>query len=302
MAFEHTPVLLQEVLTYLDPQPGGVVVDATLGGAGHARHIVERLGGNGRFLGMDQDPVALSAAEQVLKGAPPSVMFCQANFRDLPAILSDLAFPKLTGLLLDVGVSSPQVDNPARGFSYWEDGPLDMRMNPSMPDTAADLVNTLPESELRRLLKTYGEEPWAARIAKFIVSRRAQRPIERTLELVEVVKSAVPAGARRDGPHPARRTFQALRIAVNDELAALQSLLQQLPGLLAPGGRVVVIAFHSLEDRLVKQSFQQYARGEPPILEILTKRPVFATADEVEHNARARSARLRAAMRTDVPF
>lgn len=308
-AFEHVPVLLEEVLQFLEVRPGALYVDCTLGGGGHARAIMERSDGWARLIGIDRDPQAILAARQVLEPFGENVRIVQGNFKDLATLLDDVAAGQVDGILADLGVSSHQLDTAERGFSYHNE-PLDMRMGPDAPHTAAELLEQLEEDELVHILRTYGEERWADRIAKAIVRRRAQRPIQTATDLAEIVKHAIPAAARRSGPHPARRSFQALRIAVNDELEALRRFLSVAVERLAPGGRIVVISFHSLEDRIVKQAFLNEARGcicppelpvcachRTPRLHILTRKPVVATKDEIEANPRARSAKLRAAMR-----
>lgn len=308
-AFEHVPVLLEEVLQFLEVRPGALYVDCTLGGGGHARAIMERSDGWARLIGIDRDPQAILAARQVLEPFGENVRIVQGNFKDLATLLDDVAAGQVDGILADLGVSSHQLDTAERGFSYHNE-PLDMRMGPDAPHTAAELLEQLEEDELVHILRTYGEERWAHRIAKAIVRRRAQRPIQTATDLAEIVKHAIPAAARRSGPHPARRSFQALRIAVNDELEALRRFLSVAVERLAPGGRIVVISFHSLEDRIVKQAFLNEARGcicppelpvcachRTPRLHILTRKPVVATKDEIEANPRARSAKLRAAMR-----
>lgn len=308
-AFEHVPVLLEEVLQFLEVRPGALYVDCTLGGGGHARAIMERSDGRARLIGIDRDPQAILAARQVLEPFGENVRIVQGNFKDLATLLDDVAAGQVDGILADLGVSSHQLDTAERGFSYHNE-PLDMRMGPDAPHTAAELLEQLEEDELVHILRTYGEERWADRIAKAIVRRRAQRPIQTATDLAEIVKHAIPAAARRSGPHPARRSFQALRIAVNDELEALRRFLSVAVERLAPGGRIVVISFHSLEDRIVKQAFLNEARGcicppelpvcachRTPRLHILTRKPVVATKDEIEANPRARSAKLRAAMR-----
>ncbi|HET7559849.1 MAG TPA: 16S rRNA (cytosine(1402)-N(4))-methyltransferase RsmH [Limnochordia bacterium] len=310
--FEHEPVLLEAVLRHLAPKPGECMVDATAGGGGHARRIGERLAPHGRLIAFDQDPDALSAAAARLADLDLEITWLRSNFRELGARLDALDVRAVDGILFDVGVSSPQFDRPERGFSYRHDALLDMRMDPAAPRTAADLLATCDERELTRIIREYGEERWASRIARFIVEARARAPVERTGQLVELIKAAVPAPARRTGPHPARRTFQALRIAVNDELGALQAGLEAAVDRLAAGGRLVVIAFHSLEDRIVKHVLQEAATGcicpkglpvcacgRKPKLRLLTKRPERAGEAETAQNPRARSALLRAAVRIE---
>ena len=281
-AERHQPVMLSEALDLLNVQPGGVYVDATFGGGGHTRGIVER---GGQVLALDQDPDAHKRAER-LGGV--AIRFVKANFRDLEAVLASQGSPPVNGILADLGVSSFHFDDPARGFSYQQEGPLDMRMGDSGP-TAAEIVNTLPEEELANIIWRYGEERQSRRIARAIVAARAQAPIETTTQLAEIIRRAV--GFRKAG-HPARRTFQALRIYVNDELGALTELLEAAGRVLAPGGRLVVISFHSLEDRIVKHFLR-----DDPRFQVLTKKPLVASAAEQEKNPRSRSAKLRAGER-----
>ena len=297
-----------EVLEYLSPRPGGVYVDGTLGGAGHARLILEATSPDGMLIGFDRDPAALEVARERLASFGERFRPVPGNFSEMGRVLAELGVDGVDGFLLDVGVSSHQLDTAERGFSFLTDAPLDMRMNTLVPGTAADLVNDLDEHELARIIKEYGEERWARRIASFIVKARVDGPIERTLQLVDIIKGAIPRGAWEERIHPATRTFQALRIAVNDELGSLERGLESALGLLRPGGRGVVISFHSLEDRIVKTMFRRYAQGctcpkelprcvcgGVPRLRILTGRPVVAGDVEVAENPRARSAKLRAA-------
>ena len=302
--FIHAPVLVQEVLTWLDPRPGETFLDGTLGGGGHAEALLERLGPQGKLYGLDQDPTALAAAGARLARFGGSFSALRTNFRSLP----DLDLPPLDGLLLDVGVSSPQLDTAARGFSFQQAGPLDMRMDPDGPMTAADLLADAPEAELARIFYEYGEERYSRRVARAIVARRREAPFEDTVDLATVVRKHVPRDP--SGIHPATRVFQALRIAVNDELGALASVLPAAVQRLAPGGRIAVISFHSLEDRLVKQTFRDLERGctcpprqpictcgKQPQLAVLTRKPVTASEEELRCNPRSRSAKLRAARR-----
>jgi len=308
LQFSHEPVLLKQTLEFLNPQPGEVFVDGTVGGGGHSRAILERIGGSGRLIAIDQDQNALAAAEKSLAPWKDNVTFVHANFANIRNVLASMEIYAVDGILLDIGVSSHQLDEDERGFSFHANAPLDMRMDPGATLTAADLVNRLDEKELTRILRDFSEELWAARIAAFIVaSRKANGPIETTSQLVEVIKAAIPAKARRRGPHPARRTFQALRIAVNDELAVLEKGVHEGISCLRYGGRLAVITFHSLEDRIVKKIFQ-YAATDchcPPglpqcvcnkeaLVTILTGKPVQATEEELLKNPRARSAKLRA--------
>ncbi len=317
--FAHTPVLLDEVLEYLQPRPGGVFVDATVGGGGHARAILEALAPGGHLVALDRDPEALDAARGILlplaTGLGVRLDFVHSNYAALDARLDELGLGLVDGVLFDLGVSSHQLDTPERGFSYRADAPLDMRMDPTQGTTAYHLVNGLSEDELTDLIRRFGEERWARRIANFIVCHRQERGlIETTGELVEIIKAAVPRTARRDGPHPARRTFQALRIGVNNELGSLEAALRAACFRLRAGGRVVVLSFHSLEDRTAKTVFRELARGctcppewpvcrcgKQPEIHPLVGRPLQATAGELEANPRSRSAKLRAAERVRTP-
>jgi len=292
----------------LAPRPGGTYLDGTLGGGGHAGLIAELCTpGNGILIGIDQDQEALEAAGERLSGYGNGVRLVHGNFSELEQHLALLGIGQLDGFLLDLGVSSHQLDSGGRGFSFQQDAPLDMRMDTSKGDTAADLVNNLPETDLERIIKEYGEERWARRIAAFIVKARDEAPIERTLHLTDIVKGAIPKAKWEERIHPATRTFQALRIAVNRELESLEQGLRGAIDHLKPGGRGVVISFHSLEDRIVKHIFREYATGctcprqlpvcvcgNQPKVRVLTGRPVMATDEETGHNPRARSAKLRA--------
>lgn len=302
MEFSHIPVLLQPCLDGLAVDPAGVYLDGTAGGAGHSREIARRLT-TGRLVSLDQDPDAVAAATERLKGLPAQVV--QANFREAAQVLAELEIPAVNGALLDLGVSSHQLDDAARGFSYHADAPLDMRMSQAGP-TAADLVNTLSREELTRILRDYGEEPYAWQIAGKIVAARENQPIRTTLQLADLVAGAVPPAERRKNKNPARRTFQAVRIAVNSELDALNEGLDAIFGCLAPGGRLCVITFHSLEDRLVKNKFRRWAQkcvcppeqpvctcGGVPKARLITRKPIEADAQELEQNRRSRSAKLR---------
>ena len=294
----HAPVLLNEVLIALQPYSGGVYIDGTVGAGGHAAAILRQAQPEGRLFGLDQDPMALALAQQQLAPFGTQVTLIHANFEQL----GRLALPQVDGILLDIGVSSMQLDQNERGFSFQTDGPLDMRMNTTTGETAADLVNTLPEDELANLIYQYGEEPRSRRIAKAIVQAR---PIERTLPLAQLIAKVKPGYSRI---HPATQTFQALRIAVNDELGVLARVLPQAIALLKPGGRLAVITFHSLEDRIVKQFFKQESTDclcptEQPFctcqhhatLRLITKKPITAAESEIAVNPRARSAKLRVA-------
>ena len=302
MSFHHIPVLLAECIDGLAIRPDGIYLDGTAGGAGHSKEIAARLT-TGRLIALDQDPDAVAAASQRLEGLPATVV--QSNFRYADRALAQLGVDGLDGVLLDLGVSSHQLDEVSRGFSYQGDAPLDMRMSQSGP-TAADLVNTASRAELCRILKEYGEEPYAWQIAGKIVAARAEQPILTTLQLAEIVAAAVPPAERRKAKNPARRTFQAIRIAVNDELSAVDELLQAAIPRLNPGGRLCVITFHSLEDRLVKNKFRRWAQRctcppEQPICtcggvakaKLITRKPIEANTQELEENRRSRSAHLR---------
>ena len=291
----HVPVMRDEVVWMLRPRPGGTYVDCTVGGGGHAEALLEHAGPSVLVIGIDRDPDAIESARARLARYPGSFRLVRGNFADLSRVLRDLGTEQVDGVLFDLGVSSHQFDDRRRGFSYMAEGPLDMRMDMGAEPgpSAADLVNTLSAEELSRILRDYGEEQWASRIARFIVERRERRPITTTSELVDVVKQAIPASARRSGPHPAKRTFQALRIAVNDELGSLARGLEQAVESVRPGGRIVAITFHSLEDRVVKRKFAEERRR----VRTVTARPVVPSDEEVLANPRSRSAKLRAAER-----
>ena len=308
MEYSHQPVMLNEVLEGLNLKPGGIYVDCTLGGAGHSEAILSRIGPGGRLVALDRDAAAITAATKKLAGYGDRVNLVRENFVNLNEVLKRLGIKEVDGILFDLGVSSYQLANPARGFSYQVDSPLDMRMNQEQATTAGDLVNKLPVAELARIIRNYGEERWASRIAEFIGVERKRCPIETTGRLVEIIKKAVPAGARRAGPHPAKRTFQALRIAVNGELEILNSALKSAVQVLKPGGRICVITFHSLEDRIVKDLFRELASPclcsrELPVcvcgrrreIKILTARPLAPADSELQINPRSRSAKLRIA-------
>ncbi len=283
----HVPVLAEDTLRLLDPRPGETWVDCTTGGGGHARRIAERLGDTGRLIALDQDPTMLARAGGRLAGLP--VELVHANFDQLAEVLRGRGVEKVDGVLADIGFSSDQMSDPARGLSFKTDGPLDMRLDPTSGSTAADLVNTLSEAALADVLFEYGEERKSRRVAKRVVERRRTKKFETTADLADVVRSCVPRSGNID---PATRTFQALRIAVNDELGSLDRLLAMLPAVLKPGGRAGVISFHSLEDRRVKHTFRTEG-----VWRVLTKKPVEASDAEVAANPRARSAKLRAAVR-----
>ena len=303
--FHHVSVLLQECIDGLNIQPGGVYLDGTLGGAGHSCQIAQRLI-TGHLIGIDRDPIALHAASQRLAPYEDNVSLVHANFSEMARVVKDLGYSGVDGILLDLGVSSPQLDDGERGFSYMVDAPLDMRMNGEDLMTAETVVNTWSQEELRRILYTYGEERYAPQIASAIVRRRAVTPIETTLELVDVIRSAMPASALREKQHPAKRSFQAIRIAVNDELGAVETAMKEAIPLLNPGGRLAVITFHSLEDRIVKTAMATAAKGCicPPSfpvcvcgrkaqVKLINKKPITASETELEENPRSRSAKLR---------
>lgn len=307
MEFSHKPVLLQECIDGLNIDPAGVYVDATLGRAGHSREIARRLT-TGRLICIDRDQAALDAAPGRLEGLMDRVTLVHGNFGDLADILGELKLDKLNGVLADLGVSSPQLDDASRGFSYMADAPLDMRMDQSEALTARTVVNDWPQEEIRRILFQFGEERYAPAVAAAIVRAREKTPIETTLQLVDIIRSAMPAHALREKQHPAKRSFQAIRIAVNDELSAADRLIQAAVPALAPGGRLAVISFHSLEDRIVKNAFAAFARGctcppdfpvcvcgKKPVIRLVNKKPIVSGEEELNENARARSAKLRIA-------
>lgn len=307
MEFSHKSVLLDECIDALAIKPEGIYLDGTLGGAGHSLEIVSRLT-TGRLIGVDRDRVALAAAQERLKDYLPRVTFVHSNFSELDRILEELQIPAVDGMLFDLGVSSPQLDDALRGFSYMADAPLDMRMDRDDPLTAGEIVNRWPQEELRRILYEYGEERYAPQIAAAIVRSREKKPIETTLELVDIIRSAMPPQALREKQHPAKRSFQAIRIAVNDELSSVSKMMQAAIRRLKPGGRLAVITFHSLEDRIVKSEMQQAARGctcppefpvcvcgKKPQIRLVTRKPIVSGAKELEVNPRARSAKLRVA-------
>ncbi len=303
--FHHVSVLLQECLEGLAIDPEGVYVDGTLGGAGHSSEIVKRLT-TGRLIGIDRDTNALQAAGNRLEPYKDKVTLVHSNFCEMTQALADLGISGVDGILLDLGVSSPQLDDARRGFSYMADAPLDMRMNPEDTLTAYTVVNTWSQDELKRILFDYGEERYAPRIAGAICRYRENKPIETTLELVDVIRSAMPPQALREKQHPAKRSFQAIRIAVNDELTSVEKAMQAAIPLLNPGGRLAVITFHSLEDRIVKNAMAEAAKGctcppefpvcvcgKKPQVKLISRKPIVATEEELEVNPRSRSAKLR---------
>lgn len=309
MELSHKPVLLEECLEALAIRPEGTYLDGTLGRAGHSLEIVKRLT-TGRLIGIDQDAAAIEAAQVRLADYMDKVTLVRSNFSHLGEILQELQVDGVDGMLFDLGVSSPQLDDPARGFSYMHDAPLDMRMDERAPLSARDVVNDWSQEELRRILYEYGEERYAPAIARAICRRREERPIETTFELVDIIKSAMPAAALREKQHPAKRSFQAIRIAVNGELDVLPPMLEAAADGLRPGGRLAVISFHSLEDRIVKKTMQELSRGcicppefpvcvcgRKPKVKLITRKPIVSQEAELEDNPRARSAKLRVAER-----
>ncbi len=305
MEFHHISVLLNECIDNLNIRPDGIYVDGTMGGGGHSLEIAKRLT-TGRLICIDQDPNAHEAAGKRLAEYKDRITFVRDNFGNIANILDSLGIEKIDGMLLDIGVSSHQLDEAERGFSYQQDAPLDMRMNPDRPVSAYDVVNGYDEDELDRVIFTYGEERWARRIAQFIVKEREAKPIETTGELVDIIKKAVPKGARKDGPNPEKRTFQAIRIEVNGELEVLQRAIDDVAARLAVGGRLCIITFHSLEDRIVKEAFRKQENpcicppqfpvcvcGKKPLGRVITRKPILPSKEELEENPRSRSAKLR---------
>ncbi len=303
--FHHVSVLLEECLEALNIKPDGIYVDGTLGGAGHSSRIAAQLT-SGRLIGIDRDPVALKAAGDRLEPYKDNVTLVHSNFCEIAQVLKERNISGVDGILLDLGVSSPQLDDAQRGFSYMADAPLDMRMNSQDALTAKDVVNTWPQEELRRILYTYGEERYAPQIASAICRRREEKLIETTLELVDVIRSAMPPAALREKQHPAKRSFQAIRIAVNDELGSVEKVMEDAIPLLNPGGRLAVITFHSLEDRIVKIAMADAAKGctcppsfpvcvcgKKPQVKLISRKPIIAGDEELEQNPRSRSAKLR---------
>lgn len=305
MEFNHVSVLLNECLEGLNIKENGIYVDGTLGGAGHSSEILKRLSNEGRLIGIDQDTDALKAAKERLKDYS-NVTFVHSNFSNIENVLNNLNIDGVDGILMDLGVSSYQLDEGERGFSYMKDAPLDMRMNRENDFSAYNVVNEYSEEDLYRIIRDYGEEKFAKRIASFIVENRQEKNIETTLELVEIIKNAIPAKARREGPHPAKRTFQAIRIEVNSELSILNKTIEDGVKKLNKGGRMAIITFHSLEDRIVKNKFRDLAVscrcpkefpvcvcGEKAKVKIISRKAIEPTKEEVEVNPRSRSAKLR---------
>ena len=303
--FHHISVLLEECIEGLNIKPDGIYVDGTLGGAGHSSRIAAALT-TGTLVGIDRDPIALKAAGERLAPFGDRVKLAHSNFSEVENVLQELGLSGMDGMLMDLGVSSPQLDDGQRGFSYMADAPLDMRMNNDDSFDAAQLVNTWSQEELKRILYDYGEERYAPQIAAAICRRREQKPIETTLELVDIIRSAMPPAALREKQHPAKRSFQAIRIAVNDELGSVEKVMRDAIRLLKPGGRLAVITFHSLEDRIVKNAMAEASKGctcppnfpvcvcgKKPLVKLISRKPITASAEELEYNPRSRSAKLR---------
>lgn len=306
MEFKHISVLFDETMENLNIKPDGIYVDGTLGGGGHASGICSKLSEKGTLIGIDRDQDALKAARKRLEQYPCKKMYAQSNYSNIKDVLAECQVDKVDGIILDLGVSSFQLDNHERGFSYMQTAALDMRMNVEDELTAKEVVNEYSQKELTEIIKKYGEERWASRIAEFIVKERKKKEIETTTELVDIIKAAIPAAARRDGPHPAKRTFQAIRIEVNDELGQLEKAVDQLIDVLEEEGRLCIITFHSLEDRIVKETFHKRvnpctcpkefpicACGKVPDVKKVSGKPIISSNEELEENPRARSAKLR---------
>lgn len=309
MDFTHVSVLLNEAIDGLNIKENGIYVDGTLGGAGHSKELVKRLN-HGKLIGIDQDTNAIKKAKEELSPFKENVIIVHDNFRNIKKILQELNICSIDGVLLDLGVSSHQLDEGERGFSYNQEAYLDMRMDTTQDLKAWDIINLYDKKELERIIKEYGEERWAARIAQFIESERQNKTIDTTTELVEVIKKAIPSGARKDGPHPAKRTFQAIRIEVNRELEIIRDTIIDTCSVLRTGGRICIITFHSLEDRIVKETYKELnleciCPPEFPVckcdkrreVNIITRKPIIPTKDEIETNPRSRSAKLRIAER-----
>ncbi len=308
--FSHYSVMLNECIEGLNIKPDGIYVDLTTGGAGHSLEIVKRLSGGGKHICVDRDDDALEAAKERLKDYSDRVIFVKENFRNIGNVLNGLGVDCVDGVLMDLGVSSYQLDTPERGFSYNNDGLLDMRMNKSDVLTAYEVVNTYSKERLKQIIYDYGEEKFAPRIAGFIEEARSRKPIETTCELSDIIKAAIPQKARIDGPHPSKRTFQAIRIEVNGELDAIEPAIRDSVERLSPGGRLAIISFHSLEDRIVKKTMAEMAKGctcppefpvcvcgKKPMIKLVPKKPILPSDKELEENPRSRSAKLRIAER-----
>lgn len=311
MEFKHKSVLLKETIEYLNIRPDGIYVDGTLGGGGHAYEVCKRLSDKGRFIGIDQDEDAIKAATRRLSEFEDKTRIIRSNYCDMPETLAEVGIAKVDGMILDLGVSSYQLDDPTRGFTYRVDAPLDMRMDKRRNFTAKELLNTYSEQELYRIIREYGEDKFAKNIARHIVQAREQKEIETTGELTEIIKAAIPAKVRMTGGHPAKRTFQAIRIELNRELEVLEESLEDMIHLLNPGGRICIITFHSLEDRIVKNIYKKSEDpctcpsdfpvcvcGKKPLGRVVTKRPVVPTEEETTYNPRSKSAKLRVFERT----
>lgn len=308
--FNHVSVMLNQSVDNLVWNKDGCYVDGTLGGAGHTMEILKRLSEKGRLIGIDRDTNALNAANERLRDYRDRILLVHSNFSEIKNVLLNNGIEKVDGVLLDLGVSSPQLDEASRGFSYMNDAPLDMRMDNTSPLTASDIVNNYSKEELKSIIEEYGEEKWASRIANFIVDERERHPIKTTFQLVEIIKKAIPAAARREGHHPAKRTFQAIRIAVNRELDEIEKAIPDIIEVLNKKGRVCIITFHSLEDRIVKDAFKKMADpctcppefpvcicNKKPSISIVTKKPIVPDEIEIFRNPRARSAKLRVAQK-----
>ena len=306
MTFEHKSVLLHETVDSLNIRPDGIYVDGTLGGGGHASLVCSRLGENGRLIGIDQDADAIAAATERLKPYGGRVTIVRNNYENIDTVLAELGISGVDGIYLDLGVSSYQLDTAERGFTYREDAPLDMRMDQRNAETAADIVNGYSEMELYRIIRGYGGDRFAKNIAKHIVRARQEKPLETTGELIEVIKAAIPAKVRATGGHPAKRTFQAIRIELNKELEVLEHSIDKMIGLLNPGGRLSIITFHSLEDRIVKNKFKENENpcvcppdfpvcmcGRKSRGKVVTRKPIVPTGQEIEENKRSKSSKLR---------
>lgn len=306
MDFHHVSVLLNECIEGLNIKSDGIYVDGTLGGAGHGSQVCKRLDKNGIFIGIDQDINAINAAGKVLEDYENKIILEHENFSSIKSILDNLNIDGVNGILLDLGVSSHQLDEAERGFSYMNDAALDMRMDIRKEFSAYNVVNEYSAKELERVIWEYGEERWAKRIVQFIIEARKDKPIETTYELVDIIKKAIPKGARKDGPHPAKRTFQAIRIEVNGELEILKQAIENMADKLLPGGRLCIITFHSLEDRIVKETFRKLENpctcppsfpvcvcGKKSLGKVITRKPILPSDEELEQNHRARSAKLR---------
>ena len=308
MEFKHKSVLLDECIEYLNINPDGIYIDGTIGGAGHSSEIYRRLSPKGCLIGLDQDAFAVETSTKRLEqiGSEAKFKVVNTNFKNIAEACRQLEIDQVDGILLDLGVSSHQLDEASRGFSYQHDAPLDMRMDRNSKLSAYEVINLYKEQDIYRIIRDYGEEKWASRIAKFIVEARGKQPVKTTYELVDIIKKAVPSAARRDGPHPAKRTFQAIRIEVNDELNILNNTIDECVALLKKGGRLCIITFHSLEDRIVKLQFNKEVNpctcpaafptcvcGKKPRAVLVNRKPIISDPDELEENPRARSAKLR---------